>query len=112
MAAGRRPDAQPASNILVLPALNQMFDITTTRAVALQMHQPAIIFVLLIAMAMVASVLAGLAMAEGQAGYWFHRIGYAAIMTVIIYTIIDLEHPRIGLIRVDSFDAIIPAAIA
>ena len=111
VAAGKRPDAQPASNILLLPALNEMIDITTTRAVALKMHQPAIIFVLLIAMTLVASVLAGLAMAEARAGYWFHRIGYAAIMAVIIYVIIDLEHPRIGLIRVDSFDAIIPAAI-
>jgi len=39
VAACRTPEGQPAT-MLVLPALNQMFDIVTTRTVALRNHPP------------------------------------------------------------------------
>jgi hypothetical protein len=33
-----------------------------------------------------------------------HVIGFAAIMALSIYLILDIEFPRLGLIRIDSFD--------
>ena len=33
--------------------------------------------------------------------------GFALIMAFAIYVILDLEYPRIGLIRVDAFDQVI-----
>src|SRR5262245_18809345 len=42
VAASRAPDAAPDAPLLVLPALNAMFDITTTRTMALRLHPPAI----------------------------------------------------------------------
>jgi hypothetical protein len=43
VAATRLPGSHPAAGWLLLSALNNMIDITTTRAMALQMHPPRII---------------------------------------------------------------------
>ena len=40
VAATRTPTSHPAAGWLLLPALNSMIDITTTRTMALQMHPP------------------------------------------------------------------------
>lgn len=104
--AACREAAQPAS-MLVLPALNQMIDITTTRTMATQMHPPMIIFVMLAALALASAVLAGYGMAASQTRSWVHILEFAAIMAVTVYIIVDLEHPRLGLIRVDAFDQVL-----
>ena len=31
-------------------------------------------------------------------------IGFAAVMAITVYVILDIEYPRRGLIRVDRFD--------
>ena len=43
VAATRLPDSHPSAGLLLLPALNNMIDISTTRTVALQLHPPRII---------------------------------------------------------------------
>jgi hypothetical protein len=35
---------------------------------------------------------------------WLHTVVYAAALTLTVYTIIDLEFPRAGIIRVDRYD--------
>jgi hypothetical protein len=102
--AVRAEGAPPAVPMLLLPALNEMFDITTTRTMTAQMHPPAIVFVMLFGLALLASLLAGYGMAGGQARKWLHMIGFALIMAFSVYVILDLEFPRLGLIRVDAFD--------
>ena len=52
IAASRMPESRPTAELLVLPALNQMFDITTARAVATQIHPPQIIYAMLLALAL------------------------------------------------------------
>src|SRR5262245_11932346 len=42
MQALRLPDARPGADLLVVPALNQMFDLATVRIVATQMHPPTV----------------------------------------------------------------------
>jgi hypothetical protein len=97
---------QPAT-MLLLPALNAMIDITTTRTVATRMHPPAVIFILLSVLALASSLLAGYSMAGGQARGWVHMLAFASIMAVTVYVIIDLEYPRLGLIRVDAIDQVL-----
>ena len=53
------------------------------------------------------SLLAGLAMAAGKSRSWIHMLGFALIMSVTIYVILDLEFPRFGLIRVDAADRVL-----
>jgi hypothetical protein len=35
---------------------------------------------------------------------WFHMLGFALVVAFTVYVIMDLEYPRLGLIRVDAFD--------
>jgi len=88
----------------LLPALNQMFDIVTTRSMAAQIHPPDIVFDMLALMAFASSFLAGYGMSGSKARNWIHSIGFAAILSITVYVIMDMEYPRLGLIRVDSFD--------
>jgi hypothetical protein len=89
---------------VVLPALNEMIDITNTREMASQTHPPSIIFVMLVMMALMASLLAGYAMASGGRWSRLHSTIFALVLTGTVYVIIDLEFPRVGLIQVSAAD--------
>jgi hypothetical protein len=93
--------------MLLLPALNEMFDITTTRLMAAKIHPPPIVHALLCALALTGALLAGYAMAEGKHRSRVHGITFAAIIALTVYVIIDIEYPRAGLVRVDAFDQVI-----
>jgi len=95
------------AHVLLLPALNAMFDITTTRTEATNHHPPWIIFAMLGALCLVSSVLAGYGMAGGKSHSWIHIICFAAVVAITVHVIIDLEYPRLGLIRVDSADQVL-----
>lgn len=92
---------------LLLPALNDMFDITTTRTMALEMHQPPIIFELLALMSLVCGFLAGYGMVDARRRSWIHILGFAIIVSISIYVIVDLEYPRVGLIKVEAIDRVL-----
>jgi hypothetical protein len=104
VAAGSRPDAAPGTNQLLLAALNDMIDITATRAFATLMHPPPVIHFMLIGLAVLSGFLAGIGLAPGRRHAWAHKISFALIMTSAIYVTIDMEYPRAGFIRVDSFE--------
>ena len=109
--AGRQPDAPPAANMLLLPAINDMIDITSTRAAALRVHPPWPIFAMLLLTAMVCALLAGNAMLRSRSPNWIHIVGFALITTVTLYVIADLEYPRRGLIQVDALDQMLLDAV-
>ena len=107
VAASRSEGAQPAAAMLLLPALNQMFDITTTRTMASMMHPPVVIFAMLFVLALAAALLAGYGMAGAKSRSWIHMLAFAAVMAGAVYVITDIEYPRLGLIRVDAFDRVL-----
>ena len=90
--------------MLLLPALNEMFDIVTTRTEAMNIHPPVIIFAMIGFLALGASLLAGFAMSKNRTPSWAHTVSFAAMMALTIYVIVDLEFPRFGLIRIDTAD--------
>ena len=104
VAASRAQGASAAAPMLLLPALNAMIDITTTRTMAGQIHPPMVIFALLFGLALVSSLLVGYGMASSKARNWLHMLGLAFVMAVSVYVILDIEYPRLGFIRVDAFD--------
>jgi hypothetical protein len=91
----------------LIPALNEMFDLAATRALAAQSHPPLIVFIMLGVLALMSSLLAGYAMAGGKQQSWIHVVGFALIMATTLYVILDLEYPRLGIIRVDAFDRVL-----
>jgi hypothetical protein len=87
--------------VLVLPPINEMMDIATARAVVLQAHSPALILGLLAGAAISSGLLAGYGLAKRGERSWFHGVAYAAVLALTAYTVIDLDHPRFGLINID-----------
>ena len=95
------------AGMLLLPALNQMIDITTTRKMATMMHPPLVVFFMLGALALVSALLAGYGMAAGGQRSWVHVLGFAAVVAATVYVIVDMEYPRFGMIRVDAVDQVL-----
>jgi hypothetical protein len=104
VAASRAQGASPAAPMLLLPALNAMIDITTTRTMSMQIHPPVVIFAMLFGLALASSLLVGYGMAGSKKRNWLHTLGLAFAMAVAVYVILDIEYPRLGFIRVDAFD--------
>ena len=101
---GSRADLTHNAARLLLPALNEMFDITTARTIALETRLPSLIFDLLITVAVLSALLAGYAMSKRRTRSLLHMIIYAAAVSITVYTIVDLDSPRSGLIRVNAAD--------
>jgi len=93
-----------SAEILVVPALNEMFDVVTTRRNAMSIHPPLVIFGMLGLLSLLSAALAGYAMAEGKSRSWLHVLGFAFVLSVTVYVILDVEYPRLGLIRMDDSD--------
>jgi hypothetical protein len=95
------------ASMLLLPALNAMFDTCSTRVGAMRIHSPGPVFGLLIGVMLLASALAGYRF--GSSGNWtlMHRISFALVLAITYYVIVDLEYPRLGWIRVDDIDVML-----
>ena len=107
LAAARRPEASPQANQLLVPALNEMFDITTTRLMATRNHPPLIIFLLLGGLGLAGAMLVGYDTSASRARQWLHTIAFAGVTAFAVNVILELEFPRLGLIRVDAADQVL-----
>ena len=92
---------------LTASALNTTFDITTTRLVAARTHPPMVIFILLFGVALIAALLAGYGMASSHRISWLQTILFATALSITLFTIMDMEYPRLGFIRVDLADRVL-----
>jgi hypothetical protein len=107
VSATRLPHSHPNAGMLLLPALNNMIDISTTRTVSMSVHPPAIIYALLFVLSLICALLAGYRMAIGQRRSWLHVLAFAFITVIIVYVILDIEYPRTGLIRLEGRDQVL-----
>lgn len=106
VAAIERPERQYAAEI-VLPALNDMIDVTTERKVALSTQIPGLVLVTLFGVSLFSALLAGAGMSRHGLRHLVHGGIYAAAVTLTVYTILDLDSPRGGLIRLDAADRVL-----
>lgn len=79
-----------------------MIDITTVRTVALHTRMPNAILALLLIAALSSAMTAGYAMAKREHRSILHVLLYATSIAMTIYVVLDLEHPRRGLIRLEA----------
>jgi hypothetical protein len=94
----------PSATVVVLPALNEVFDLATTRLAATQMHPPAIVYVVLALISLVCGFLVGYEMGATETASRAHMIVLAFVLSFTFYIILDFEYPRLGFIRIDDFD--------
>jgi len=104
-AARNAPDT--TASLLVIPALNDMFDIATTRTMAAFIHAPSIILALLVMLSLLAAVLAGSEMASQPQRNGLQMVLFALAISCTVYVVLDLEFPRAGLINLSSMDQVI-----
>ena len=89
--------------ILILPSLNNMFDVARSRDGANERHPPHVVYVMLFSLGLGGSLLAGFGMAATKTRSWVHMVIFAAAVAVALFVVTDLEFPRLGLVRVDYF---------
>jgi hypothetical protein len=94
----------PQTTRSVLPAFSAMFAIGTTRTIGLQTHQHTVVFAMLAVVMLACSLLAGFSVGEETDRSWLHVVCFAAVLTVALYVILDLEYPRLGIVRIDWMD--------
>lgn len=102
--AACRDVCSAATASLVFSSLNAMIDITTTRYVALETHPPAVIFWGLGILLLIGALLAGYEMAEAKRPSRVHMLIFPLILTTAVFVIVDMEYPRMGLIRIEKAD--------
>lgn len=93
-----------AARMLLLPGLNEMFGAVEEERFARRIHPPILIFVILGLTALASAFLAGFAISTGENRDWIHRVGVAAVISLAVYVILEMEFPRLGLIRVGIAD--------
>jgi len=96
--------ASPQAPMLVLPALNEMFDIANTHYMAMKLHPPQVIYLLMGALILICSLLAGFEMGFNKVKSRMHIFAFAVLLAMTVYTIIDLEFPRVGILNIKAFD--------
>ncbi|MEQ1633586.1 MAG: DUF4239 domain-containing protein [Planctomycetota bacterium] len=102
-----RTDRSRSYSNSILPPLTDVFDIATARRATLGSHPPMVIYLLLHALALVCAFLAGFASGPARHPSWVHFHVLAAAIAATIYVTLDLEYPRLGLIRVDAADSLL-----
>jgi hypothetical protein len=102
-AAASSPGANSDATKLLLPAINDMIDITSTRQNAFYMHPPAVVYWLLFIFSGGSAPMAGYSMKPGPHD-WVHSVALAVAVTLTVYTILDVEYPQRGLIRLSDRD--------
>ena len=72
---------------------------------ALQLHPPTIIFVMLAGLMLIGALLAGYGTASRKSRNWMHTIAFVVILALTVYVIRDLEFPRLpGLVGMNDID--------
>ena len=105
--AACRAEEQTPPTLLLLPAINAMIDITGEREMAVMTHPPPVIFMLLFVLALLSALLVGIGMSSTPARSRLHMWVFATLTSLVIYVIVDLEYPRLGLIRIDAADQLL-----
>jgi len=85
----------------MIPALNAMFDIATTREVMLKARVPDGIVYMLFILALASSFIAGFTSYFIRRKDWIIIAGFALLSSMIIYITLDLGRPTRGMIKAD-----------
>ena len=101
-AVDRHPKALYAT--LILPPINDWIDLSSTRLEMRNRGLPPLVMPTLILLAMISAVLAGYHMGRSAKRSPLHTLAFAGAIAFSLYVILDLNHPRAGLIRIDASD--------
>jgi hypothetical protein len=70
-------------------------------------HPPLAIYLMLLLTALAAALFAGYTMANEPTRNWLFFSAVPTVISVVMYVILDIEFPRLGLIRVNAMDQLL-----
>ena len=85
----------------MIPALNDMIDVTTSRLAGEKAKVPESIIIMLFFLAMIIAFYGGYS--EGRKGKmdWVVQIGFCLLVSLVILFTLDLDRPRRGFVNLD-----------
>jgi hypothetical protein len=86
----------------MIPALNDMIDITTTRLALDTARVPDLIIILLFTLAVISSFFGGYMFGNKGRIDWFISVGFCIIIPIVVYTTLDLERTRRGITNLNA----------
>jgi hypothetical protein len=92
---------------LTVPALNAMFDITTMRTEAFEIHPPLVVFAMLGILVWICSLLAGFGIATRDSRSLLHVFAFTGILSLTVFVIVDYEYPRVGFVNINATDQLL-----
>lgn len=104
-AVDRSPN--PTTQALVLTGLDEMGDLATTRLALTHVHPLPTVYAMLFGFGLLSSFVAGVAIAKGGKRAPVHVLVYGLAIAGTTYVILDLEYPRLGVMRVDPADVML-----
>jgi hypothetical protein len=100
-------DKNPGIMTLVLSSTNDMIDIANERLQATRTHPPIIVYILLFALSLASAFLVGQDMSVNEKRPLFYMVIFCVTISGITYIILDLENPRLGVVRIDIGDKVL-----
>ena len=88
----------------ILPSITAMFDAADYQRMAMRMHPPPAMWALLFLLAFAGSLVAGYIMGVEERRDWLLTVVFIVMMVATISLILDIEHPRDGMINLDRID--------
>jgi hypothetical protein len=90
------------SSSQMIPALNAMIDVTTTRLALDTARVPDAIIVLLLLLSVLCGFYGGYVVGHKAKLDWIVMVGFSIVITVVIFTTLDLERSRRGITNLNA----------
>jgi cytochrome c oxidase subunit IV len=70
-------------------------------------HPPLLIWVMLFLLSLASALVAGYGATSRSRSSWLYVVPFAATTAIAVYVILDVEFPRVGLVRLDASDYVL-----
>lgn len=104
-ASGATKDTAP--RMLLMPALNEMIDIVSTRNLAVQTHPPALVSVALSLLALLSAWFAGYNARKATRPLIYYSLAFSFAISFMMYVILDLEFPSHGFVNLRDANSLL-----
>lgn len=95
-------EERPAVTTVVVPACTEMIDSLSSRNAATERHIPGLVLVVLIACAVASILTIGLGVERADRRLRLPAAVLVFLIAATLWTIVDLDFPRIGFVRIDN----------
>jgi hypothetical protein len=93
---------------LLLTALGTVADTAAARSLTVELQLPPASFAFLFGVVLVGALLVGATLGQASERQPFYRVIFAGVLSATIYTILDMEYPRLGAFHLlESADAVL-----